>query len=56
MNRYPIKPWGASCSYRLYFDGAAERISALLLGGQMRTAVRRFCERARILAEATLRY
>jgi hypothetical protein len=37
--------------HRLYFDGPAEKIYALLMGRQMREAVRRFGERERDLAE-----
>lgn len=39
-------------SHRLYFDGPAQRIYALLMGRQMRAAVVRFCARERELAEA----
>jgi hypothetical protein len=38
--------------HRLYFDGPAEKIYALLMGRRMRAAVRRFGERERSLAEA----
>ena len=38
-------------SHRLYFDGTAERIYALLMGRQMRAAVRQFGERERRLVE-----
>jgi uncharacterized protein YndB with AHSA1/START domain len=37
--------------HRLYFDGPAEKIYALLMGRQMRAAVRQFGERERDLAE-----
>jgi hypothetical protein len=37
---------------RLYVDGPAERLWALLLGRRMKAAVRRFVERERSLAEA----
>jgi hypothetical protein len=37
--------------HRLYFDGPAEKIYALLMGRQMRAAVRQFGERERNLAE-----
>lgn len=36
--------------HRLYFDGPAERVYALLMGRQMKAAVRRFGERERELA------
>lgn len=37
--------------HRLYFDGPAEKVYSLLMGRQMRAAVRRFGERERDLAE-----
>ena len=40
-------------AHRLYLDGPAEGLWALLLGRQLRTAVRSFGERERALAEAS---
>ena len=37
--------------HRLFFDGPAERIYALLMGRQMRAAVQEFVERERALVE-----
>lgn len=43
---------GQTCiAHRLYFDGPAERLWALLMGRQMRAAVRAFGEREREIAE-----
>ncbi|MDP9434296.1 MAG: hypothetical protein M3P93_03520 [Actinomycetota bacterium] len=39
--------------HRLFLDGAAERLWALLVGAQMRAAVRSFVARERELAEAS---
>jgi hypothetical protein len=38
-------------AHRLYFDGPAERIYVLLMGRQMRAAVRQFVERERHLVD-----
>ncbi len=40
--------------HRLYFEGPAEKVYALLMGRQMRTAVRRFGELERSIAEGRI--